>query len=145
MKLTDVYLPSVQTLGDAVFSDCYALKTISLPECIDLGNGVFNSCEALETVYAPKATNLGAIEFMMCTSLMKVTLGSVVSVNQIYESYGLFDDANDTRNIDLVLSSEQKVMTFNRGTNYWTAGTEAFDFNTTSFIGYTFKSITAQQ
>ena len=145
MKLTDVYLHSVQTLGDAVFSDCYALKTISLPECIDLGNGVFNSCEALETVYAPKATNLGAIEFMMCTSLMKVTLGSVVSVNQIYESSGLFDDANDTRNIDLVLSSEQKVMTFNRGTNYWTAGTEAFDFNTTSFIGYTFKSITAQQ
>ena len=144
MKLTDVYLPSVQTLGDAVFSDCYALKTISLPECIDLGNGVFNSCEALETVYAPKATNLGAIEFMMCTSLMKVTLGSVVSVNQIYESIddGLFCLANDTKNIELVLSSEQKVMTFDSGTKYWTAGTEAFDFNTTTFIGYTFKSIT---
>ena len=29
MKLTDVYLPSVQTLGDAVFSECYALKTTS--------------------------------------------------------------------------------------------------------------------
>ena len=147
MKLTDVYLPSVQTLGDAVFSDCYALKTISLPECIDLGNGVFNSCEALETVYAPKATNLGAIEFMMCTSLMKVTLGSVVSVNQLYESIdnGLFCLANDTQNIKLVLSSDQKVMTFDSGTKYWTAGTEAFDFNTTSFIGYTFKSITAQQ
>ena len=147
MKLTDVYLPSVQTLGDAVFSDCYALKTISLPECIDLGNGVFNSCEALETVYAPKATNLGAIEFMMCTSLMKVTLGSVVSVNQLNESIdnGLFCLANDTQNIELVLSSDQKVMTFDSGTKYWTAGTEAFDFNTTSFIGYTFKSITAQQ
>ena len=147
MKLTDVYLPSVQTLGDAVFSDCYALKTISLPECIDLGNGVFNSCEALETVYAPKATNLGAIEFMMCTSLMKVTLGSVVSVNQLYESIdnGLFCEANDTKNIDLVLSPEQKVMTFDRGTKYWTAGTKAFDFNTTSFIGYTFKSISKQE
>lgn len=148
MKLTDVYLHSVQTLGDAVFSDCYALKTISLPECIDLGNGVFNSCEALETVYAPKATNLGAIEFMMCTSLMKVTLGSVVSVNQIYESSGLFDDANDTRNIDLVLSSEQKVMTFNRGTNYWTATETDYngsdDHNNKSFIGYTFKSVTLQ-
>ena len=148
MKLTDVYLPSVQTLGDAVFSDCYALTTISLPECIDLGNGVFNSCEALETVYAPKATNLGAIEFMMCTSLMKVTLGSVVSVNQIYESSGLFDDANDTRNIDLVLSSEQKVMTFNRGTNYWTATETDYngsdDHNNKSFIGYTFKSVTLQ-
>lgn len=150
MKLTDVYLPSVQTLGDAVFSDCYALKTISLPECIDLGNGVFNSCEALETVYAPKATNLGAIEFMMCTSLMKVTLGSVVSVNQLYESIdnGLFCLANDTKNIELVLSSEQKVMTFDSGTKYWTATETDYngsdDHNNKSFIGYTFKSVTLQ-
>ena len=148
MKLTDVYLPSVQTLGDAVFSDCYALKTISLPECIDLGNGVFNSCEALETVYAPKATNLGAIEFMLCTSLMKVTLGSVVSVNQIYESIdnGLFCLANDTQNIELVLSSDQKVMTFDSGTKYWKATDMDYngsdDHNNKSFIGYTFKSIT---
>lgn len=150
MKLTDVYLPSVQTLGDAVFSDCYALKTISLPECIDLGNGVFNSCEALETVYAPKATNLGAIEFMMCTSLMKVTLGSVVSVNQLYESIdnGLFCLANDTKNIELVLSSEQKVMTFDNGTKYWTATETDYNgsdyHNNKSFIGYTFKSVTLQ-
>ena len=151
MKLTDVYLPSVQTLGDAVFSDCYALKTISLPECIDLGNGVFNSCEALETVYAPKATNLGAIEFMMCTSLMKVTLGSVVSVNQLYESIdnGLFCLANDTQNIELVLSSDQKVMTFDSGTKYWTATETDYngsdDHNNNLFIGYTFKSITTQE
>lgn len=150
MKLTDVYLPSVQTLGDAVFSDCYALKTISLPECIDLGNGVFNSCEALETVYAPKATNLGAIEFMMCTSLMKVTLGSVVSVNQLYASIdnGLFCLANDTQNIELVLSSEQKVMTFDSGTKYWTATETDYNgsdyHNNKSFIGYTFKSVTLQ-
>ena len=148
MKLTDVYLPSVQTLGDAVFSDCYALKTISLPECIDLGNGVFNSCEALETVYAPKATNLGAIEFMLCTSLTKVTLGSVQSVNQIYESIdnGLFCLANDTQNIELVLSSEQKVMTFDSSTKYWKATDTDYngsdDHNNKSFIGYTFKSIT---
>ena len=150
MKLTDVYLPSVQTLGDAVFSECYALKTISLPECIDLGNGVFNSCEALETVYAPKATNLGAIEFMMCTSLMKVTLGSVVSVNQHYESIdnGLFCLANDTQNIELVLSSDQKVMTFDSGTKYWTATETDYNgsdyHNNKSFIGYTFKSVTLQ-
>ena len=150
MKLTDVYLPSVQTLGDAVFSDCYALKTISLPECIDLGNGVFNSCEALETVYAPKATNLGAIEFIMCTSLMKVTLGSVVSVNQLYESIdnGLFCLANDTQNIELVLSSDQKVMTFDSGTKYWTATETDYNgsdyHNNKSFIGYTFKSVTLQ-
>ncbi len=148
MNLTDVYLPSVQTLGVGVFFECYALKTISLPECINLGNGVFSSCEALETVYAPKATNLGAIEFMLCTSLTKVTLGSVQSVNQIYESIddGLFCLANDTKNIELVLSSEQKVMTFDSGTKYWTATETDYngsvDYNNKSFIGYTFKSVT---
>lgn len=150
MNLTDVYLPSVQNLGGNVFFECYTLKTISLPECIDLGNGVFNSCEALETVYAPKATNLGAIEFMMCTSLMKVTLGSVVSVNQLYESIdnGLFCLANDTQNIELVLSSDQKVMTFDSGTKYWTATETDYNgsdyHNNKSFIGYTFKSVTLQ-
>ncbi|MBR6559656.1 MAG: hypothetical protein IKT75_00690, partial [Alistipes sp.] len=111
-------------------------------------NGVFNSCEALETVYAPKATNLGAIEFMLCTSLTKVTLGSVQSVNQIYESIdsGLFCLANDTKNIELVLSSEQKVMTFDSGTKYWTATETDYNgsdyHNNKSFIGYTFKSVT---
>lgn len=149
MNLTDVYLPSVQTLDDAVFSECYALKTISLPECIDLGIAAFSSCEALETVYAPKATNLGAIDFILCTSLTKVTLGSVVSVNQRYESIdGLFCLANDTQNIELVLSSEQKVMTFDSGTKYWTATETDYngsdDHNNKSFIGYTFKSVTLQ-
>ncbi len=148
MNLTDVYLPSVQTLDGNVFFECYTLKTISLPECIDLGNGVFNSCEALESVYAPKATNLGAIEFMLCTSLTKVTLGSVQSVNQRYESIdsGLFCLANDTKNIELVLSSDQKVMTFDSGTKYWTATETDYNgsdyHNNKSFIGYTFKSVT---
>lgn len=101
-------------------------------------------CEALETVYAPKATNLGALVFKLCTSLTKVILGSVKSVNQYYESFALFDDANDTKNIELILSLDQKVMTFDSSTKYWNAGTESFDFNTTSFISYTFKSITKE-
>ena len=147
-SLAEVDLPSVQTIETMAFSECTALKEISLPECIDLGNGVFISCDALETVYAPKATNLGAIEFMLCTSLTKVTLGSVQSVNQIYESIddGLFCLANDTKNIELVLSSEQKVMTFDSGTKYWTATETDYngsdDHNNKSFIGYTFKSVT---
>ena len=150
MNLTDVYLPSVQTLGEAVFFECFALKTISLPECIDLGGCTFGYCEALETVYAPKATNLGAVEFILCTSLTKVTLGSVQSVNQSDESIdkGLFCLANDTQNIELVLSSDQKVMTFDSGTKYWTATETDYngsdDHNNKSFIGYTFKSVTLQ-
>ena len=149
-NLTDVNLPSVQSVGLQCFYGCISLRTISLPECIDLGEDTFNSCETLETVYAPKATNLGPIVFFYCTSLTKVTLGSVISVNQKYDdqSYGLFIEANDTKNIDLVLSSEQKVMTFDSGTKYWTATETDYNgsdyHNNKSFIGYTFKSVTLQ-
>ena len=149
-NLTDVNLPSVQSVGLQCFYGCISLRTISLPECIDLGEDTFNSCETLETVYAPKATNLGPIVFFYCTSLTKVTLGSVESVNQKYDdqSDGLFIEANDTKNIDLVLSSEQKVMTFDSGTKYWTATETDYNgsdyHNNKSFIGYTFKSVTLQ-
>lgn len=149
-NLTDVNLPSVQSVGLQCFYGCISLRTISLPECIDLGEDTFNSCETLETVYAPKATNLGPIVFFYCTSLTKVTLGSVESVNQKYDdqSDGLFIEANDTKNIDLVLSSEQKVMTFDSGTKYWKATDTDYngsdDHNNKSFIGYTFKSVTLQ-
>lgn len=149
-NLTDVNLPSVQSVGLQCFYGCISLRTISLPECIDLGEDTFNSCETLETVYAPKATNLGPIVFFYCTSLTKVTLGSVESVNQKYDdqSDGLFIEANDTKNIDLVLSSEQKVMTFDSSTKYWKATETDYngsdDHNNKSFIGYTFKSVTLQ-
>ena len=149
-NLTDVNLPSVQSVGLQCFYGCISLRTISLPECIDLGEDTFNSCETLETVYAPKATNLGPIVFFYCTSLTKVTLGSVESVNQKYDdqSDGLFIEANDTKNIDLVLSSEQKVMTFDSSTKYWKATDTDYngsdDHNNKSFIGYTFKSVTLQ-
>ena len=149
-NLTDVNLPSVQSVGLQCFYGCISLRTISLPECIDLGEDTFNSCETLETVYAPKATNLGSIVFFYCTSLTKVTLGSVESVNQKYDdqSDGLFIEANDTKNIDLVLSSEQKVMTFDSSTKYWKATDTDYngsdDHNNKSFIGYTFKSVTLQ-
>ena len=149
-NLTDVNLPSVQSVGLQCFYGCISLRTISLPECIYLGEDTFNSCETLETVYAPKATNLGPIVFFYCTSLTKVTLGSVESVNQKYDdqSDGLFIEANDTKNIDLVLSSEQKVMTFDSSTKYWKATDTDYngsdDHNNKSFIGYTFKSVTLQ-
>ena len=79
-----------------------------------------------------------------------MTLGSVQSVNQDDESIdkGLFIEANDTKNIDLVLSSEQKVMTFDSSTKYWKATDTDYNgsdyHNNKSFIGYTFKSVTLQ-
>ena len=140
-SLTEVNLPSAQTIGAMAFSECTVLKEISLPECTSIGSNAFGSCMALETVYAPKATNFGSTVFWS-DSLTKVTLGAVTSA-EVSSDLGIFDEI-DTKNIDLVLSPDQKVMIYDSGTKCWAAGTEAFDFNTTSFIGYTFKSITKQ-
>ena len=145
-KLTDVNLPSVQSIGSQCFSDCVALKTISLPECTYMEGNVFWGCEALETFYGPQVTTIGFAAFQSCTTLTKVTFGAVVSVFQNTNEPTLFRYGNDTSNIELVLSSDQKVMIYDESTKYWNAGTEAFDFgNTNEFIGYTFKSISKQE
>ena len=107
---------------------------------------VFWGCEALETFYGPQVTTIGFAAFQSCTTLTKVTFGAVVSVFQNTNEPTLFRYGNDTSNIELVLSSDQKVMIYDESTKYWNAGTEAFDFgNTNEFIGYTFKSISKQE
>jgi hypothetical protein len=98
----------------------------------------------METIYAPKVTTIGSYAFQGCASALKtLTLGAVTSVN--HSLYGIFygNNENDMEKIDLFLSCEQKAMTYNSSTEYWTATGEAFDFGSTNeFIGYTFKSVT---
>ena len=144
-SLAEVNLPLVQTIGAMAFSECSALKEISLPECTSIGSTAFNCCKALQTFYAPKATTIESIAFHECDALTKVTFGALTSVAG--GSNAIFLNVADPSSIDLVLSSGQKVMTYNESTKYWTVadGAEAFSFdNATSFINYTFKSITAQ-
>ena len=146
-SLTEVNLPSVQTIEAMAFSECTALKEISLPECTFIGDCAFSSCFEIETIYLPKVTTIGAYAFQGSENKLKtLTLGAVTSVN--HSNFGIFHQFsdNDIKNIDLVLSSEQKVMTYDSSTKYWTA-TEADyngseDHNNKSFVGYTFKSVT---
>ena len=146
-SLTEVNLPSVQTIEASAFSECTALKEISLPECTFIGVCAFLSCFEIETIYLPKVTTIGAYAFQGSENKLKtLTLGAVTSVD--HSNFGIFHQFsdNDIKNIDLVLSSEQKVMTYDSSTKYWTA-TEADyngseDHNNKSFVGYTFKSVT---
>ena len=142
-SLVEVNLPSVQSVGHNAFEACDALKTISLPECTSIGDFTFLTCE-IETIYLPKVTTIGAYAFQGSYSqLKKLTLGAVTSVD--HSNFGIFHN-HEVDYIDLVLSSEQKVMTYDSSTKYWTA-TEADyngseDHNNKSFVGYTFKSVT---
>ena len=143
-SLVEVNLPSAQSVGDYAFADCDALKTISLPECTSIGSFAFLSCSEIETIYLPKVTTIGAYAFQGSENKLKtLTLGAVTSVK--HSNFGIFHNCA-VDNIDLVLSSEQKVMTYDSSTKYWTA-TEADyngseDHNNKSFVGYTFKSVT---
>ena len=140
-SMSSIYFPVAKIIGDGAFGWCESLTEISLPEATTLGNAALGICSNLKTAYLPKVTHInGPDAFFDCKSLVKITLGAIATVND--SNIGTFKDT-PTENIDLVLSPEQKAMTYDSSTKIYTAGTEAFDFgNTNEFVGYTFKSIT---
>lgn len=140
-SMSSIYFPVAKIIGDGAFGWCESLTEISLPEATTLGNSALGICSNLKTAYLPKVTHInGHDAFYDCKSLVKITLGAIATVNG--SNIGTFKDT-PTENIDLVLSPEQKAMTYDSSTKIYTAGTEAFDFgNTNEFVGYTFKSIT---
>ena len=139
-SISSIYFPVAKIIGDGAFGWCESLTEISLPEATTLGNAALGICSNLKTAYLPKVTHIGHDAFYDCKSLVKLTLGAIATVND--SNIGTFKDT-PTENIDLVLSPEQKAMTYDSSTKIYTAGTEAFDFgNTNEFVGYTFKSIT---
>ena len=140
-SMSSIYFPVAKIIGDGAFGWCESLTEISLPEATTLGNSALGICSKLKTAYLPKVTHInGHDAFYDCKSLVKITLGAIATVND--SNIGTFKDT-PTENIDLVLSPEQKAMTYDSSTKIYTAGTEAFDFgNTNEFVGYTFKSIT---
>lgn len=143
-SISSIYFPVAKIIGDGAFGWCESLTEISLPEATTLGNSALGICSNLKTAYLPKVTHInGHDAFFDCKSLVKLTLGAIATVND--SNIGTFKDT-PTENIDLVLSPEQKAMTYDSSTKNYTAGTEAFDFgNTNEFVGYTFKSITTQE
>ena len=147
--LTSVYMPAARIIGNSTgenygpFCMCDNLTEISLPEATILGNSAFAACWNLKTLYLPKVTEIiGCDAFKACDNLEEITLGALTTVNNA--NAGTFKSVT-TGNVALVLSADQKAMNYDSSTKIYTAGTDAFDFNTTSFIGYTFKSISKQE
>lgn len=137
----EVYLPLVETVGDAAF-EFSDLTEISLPSAKSIGDFSFNSCSYLSKIHLPSVTNIGMYAFQSCFALTQLTLGNLESVN--HSSVGIFNGASDTADIDLTVSCAQKTLTLG-GDDYWTPTdtlyTETDDYANGVFMGYTFKSV----
>ncbi len=145
-KLTEVHLPSLQSCGIYALGALEELKAISLPSLTTLAENLFSSCSALETVNTPNVTVVIKFPFRDCESLTKVTLGAVETVYNHNNTIGGLFEYCIPGNIDLVLSSEQKVMTYDKISYRWDATETSYngstDHQNNSFVGYTLKSIT---
>lgn len=102
----------------------------------------------LKSIVLPDVTEIGENAFSECTELQKVVLGNLTKVYGNVGKKGIFDGCK-TKDIDLVLSKDQKVMNGGEtaeGWYCWTADIKDYcgsdEHNTPEFLGYGFKSIT---
>ena len=126
----------------SAFLECTQLKSINLPNVKSIGQSAFYSCDNMEAVNAPNATSIGDMAFAVCSRLGKVTLGNISKAGtQIF-------DIIDTKNsIDLVLSGDQRKMSYKYTETEWEPDPDGKNYKDSSehlkcdFLGYRFKSI----
>jgi RNase P/RNase MRP subunit p29 len=73
--LVNLALPeSIKSIGDAVFSECEELNTITLPKSLKhIGNHVFEGCTGLTSIKLPKSLiSIGDLTFEGCTGLTEI-------------------------------------------------------------------------
>ena len=105
--------------------------------------------EKLKSIALPDVTEIAEKAFLDCTGLQKVVLGNLTKVYGKAGEKGIFEGCR-TKDIDLVLSKDQKVMNGGKteGGYCWTADiikdyAGSDEHNSKEFLGYeNFKSIT---
>lgn len=104
----------------------------------------------LKSIVLPDVTEIGENAFSECTELKKVVLGNLTKVYGNVGKKGIFDGCK-TKDIDLVLSKDQKAMNDGEaeGRYCWTADIITdYDLSnehvSKKFLGYEFKSITCR-
>jgi len=74
-KLMTVKLPNTMTaIGDATFSGCHSLTSVSMPACQTIGGSAFNYCDALTSVSMPVCQSIDNYAFRQCYALTNVSL-----------------------------------------------------------------------
>lgn len=108
----------------------------------------FKHFDMLKSIALPDVTEIEGKAFSGCTRLQKVVLGNLTKVYGNVGKNGIFDGCR-TKDIDLVLSKDQKVMNGGEteGKYCWTADiikdySGSDEHNGRVFLDYDFKSIT---
>ena len=108
----------------------------------------FKHFDMLKSIALPDVTEIEENAFSECTELQKVVLGNLTKVYGNVGKKGIFDGLK-TKDIDLVLSKDQKVMNGGEieGKYCWTADiikdySGSYEHHRPVFLGYGFNSIT---
>ena len=128
----------------------YGSINLTLIGCKKIPSRGFMHFDMLKSIALPDVTEIGENAFLDCTELEKVVLGNLTKVYGNVRENGIFDGCR-TKDIDLVLSKDQKVMNDGEaeGRYCWTADIITdYDLSdehvSKKFLGYEFKSITCR-
>lgn len=129
----------------------YGSINLTLIGCKKIPSRGFMYCKMLKSIALPDVTEIEGNAFLDCSGLQKVVLGNLTKVYGNVRNNGIFDGL-DTKNIDLVLSEDQKVMNGGEaedGRYCWTADiitdyALSNEHYNKKFLGYEFKSITCR-
>jgi len=125
----------------------YGTINLTLIGCKKIPSGGFMYWKMLKSIALPDITEIAEKAFLDCTRLQKVVLGNLTKVYGNVGKKGIFDGCK-TKDIDFVLSKDQKVMNGGEteGGYCWTADIKDYcgsdEHNTPEFLGYGFESIT---
>ena len=121
---------------------------LTLIGCKKIPSRGFLHFDMLKSIALPDVTEIEENAFLYCTGLQKVVLGNLTKVYGNVGKKGIFDDCR-TKDIDLVLSKDQKVMNGGEteGGYCWTADitkdySGSDEHNGRVFLDYDFQSIT---
>ena len=126
----------------------YGSINLTLIGCKKIPSRGFLHFDMLKSIALPDVTEIEENAFLYCTGLQKVVLGNLTKVYGNVGKKGIFDDCR-TKDIDLVLSKDQKVMNGGEteGGYCWTADitkdySGSDEHNGRVFLDYDFQSIT---
>lgn len=124
---------------------------LTLIGCKKIPYGGFMRCKMLKSIALPDVTEIEVNAFSDCTRLQKVVLGNLTKVYDNVGMNGTFYGCR-TKDIDLVLSKDQKVMNGGETAEAWYCWTADIikdyagsnEHYSKKFLGYEFKSITCR-
>ena len=124
----------------------YGTINLTLIGCKKIPSGGFMYWKMLKSIALPDVTEIAEKAFLDCTGLQKVVLGNLTKVYGKAGEKGIFEGCR-TKDIDLVLSKDQKVMNGGEteGGYCWTADITkdySSEHHGSVFLDYNFKSIT---